>query len=63
MLEIYIDKTTTEVPASTNITTPGVLTHANTEENKVFKTLSNKSVSEIEHSVLKNINKKQKMLT
>ena len=52
-----------EVPASNNLTTRAVHTPVNTEEHKEFKTLFNKSAPNLEYSVLKNINKKQQMLT
>ena len=51
-----------EVPASNNLTARGVHTPVNTEECKAFKTLFNKSAWNLEHSVLKHINKKQQML-
>ena len=47
--------TAAEVPASI------IRTSVNTKEHKVFQTLSNNSVLELEHSLLKNINLKQQM--
>ena len=44
--------TAAEVPASI------ICTSVNTKEHKVFQTLSNNSVLELEHSLLKNINLK-----
>ena len=55
--------TAAEIPASNNLTTRAVHTPVNTDEHKAFKTLFNKSASNLEYSVLKNINKKQQMLT